>query len=264
MSRIWIPTLFLGASVLLAGCGGEDVSDDSEMRDLSLAPAESIAALDDQPLNQPAEQPGRQATSPSPTTPPPTPATPPPAPRPQPKPAPQSLPVGTEFALTAQDSISNRTNVVGDPVRAVSAQDVVDASGKVVIPAGAEFEGVITAIQEAENPGDAGTLAIAFNQVRFGGKTYAIDAMSDSLATERQGRGITGGDAAKVGVGAAAGAVLGGLITKDTKGAIVGGVVGAAAGAGVAGATKDADILLPAGALVRIVLNSPMVLEPVS
>jgi hypothetical protein len=262
MSRIWIPTLFLGATVLLAGCGGEDVSDDSEMRDLSLAPAESIAALDDQPLNQPAEQPGRQTTSPPPTTPPPTSATPPPAP--QPKPAPQSLPVGTVFALTAQDSISNRTNVVGDPVRAVSAQDVVDASGRVVIPAGAEFEGIITAIQEAENPGDAGTLAIAFNQVRFGGKTYAIDAMSDSLATERQGRGITGGDAAKVGVGAAAGAVLGGLITKDTKGAIVGGVVGAAAGAGVAGATKDADILLPAGALVRIVLNSPMVLEPVS
>jgi hypothetical protein len=261
MSRTWIPTLFLGATVVLAGCGGEDVSDDSEMRDLSLAPAESIAVLDDQPLNQPAEQPGRQATSPPPTTPP---ATPPPATRPQPEPAPQSLPVGTVFALAAQDSISNRTNIVGDPVRAVSAQDVVDARGRVVIPAGAEFEGVITAIKEAENPGDAGTLAIAFNQVRFGGKTYAIDAMSDSLATERQGRGITGGDAAKVGVGAAAGAVLGGLITKDTKGAVVGGVVGAAAGAGVAGATKDADILLPAGALVRIVLNSPMVLEPVS
>jgi hypothetical protein len=261
MSRTWILSLFLCATVVLVGCGGEEVSDDSEMRDLSLAPAESIAALDDQPLSQPEEQPGRQETSPPPTTPPPT---PPPAPRQQPQPASQSLPAGTVFSLTAQDSISNRTNVVGDPVRAVSAADITDASGTVVIPAGAEFGGVITAIQEAENPGDAGTLAIAFNQVHFGGKTYAIDAMSDSLATERQGRGVTGGDAAKVGVGAAAGAVLGGLITKDTKGAIVGGVVGAAAGAGVAGATKDADILLPAGALVRIVLNSPMVLEPVS
>lgn len=263
MSRTWILSLFLVATVVMAGCGGEEVSDDSEMRDLSLAPAESIAVLDDQPLSEPQEQAGRQTTSTRPATPPPTSVTPPARP-PQPKPAPQSLPAGTVFSLTAQDSISNRINVVGDPVQAVSAADIVDASGKVVIPAGAEFQGVITAIKEAENPGDGGTLAIAFNQVRFDGKTYAIDAMSDSLATERQGRGITGGDAAKVGVGAAAGAVLGGLITKDTKGAIVGGVVGAAAGAGVAGATKDADILLPAGALVRIVLNSPMVLEPVS
>lgn len=258
MSRQWVSALVIGLWVVAVGCGGENASDDSEMRDLSLAPAESIAALDDQPQSQPEQQAGRQTTS----TPPPT--TRPPAPRPQPRPDPQSLPAGTVFALTAQDSISNRTNVVGDPVRAVSAQDVVDGNGKVVIPAGAEFQGVITAIKEAENPGDAGTLAIAFNQVSFGGKTYAIDAASDSLATERQGRGVTGGDAAKVGVGAAAGAVLGGLITKDTKGAIVGGVVGAAAGAGVAGATKDADILLPAGALVRIVLNTPMVLEPVS
>jgi hypothetical protein len=255
-------TVVLGATVGLAGCGGEDVSDDSEMRDLSLAPAESIAALDDAPVSQPEEQAGRQTTPPPPAAPPPA-TTRPPAPRPEPTPAPQSLPAGTVFSLTAQDSISNVTNVVGDPVRAVSAQDVLDAGGTVVIPAGAEFVGVITSIKEAENPGDAGTLAIAFNQVSFGGKTYAIDAMSDSLATERRGRGVTGGDAAKVGVGAAAGAVLGGLITKDTKGAIVGGVVGAAAGAGVAGATKDADILLPAGALVRIVLNAPMVLEPV-
>ena len=261
MSRIRTSALAIGAAVLLWGCGGEGSTDDTEVRDLSLAPAESIAALNDAPQSTPApQQGGRQPAAPSTAAPPRAPTrTPPPAP-----PAPRSLSAGTVLTLTASDSISNKTHAAGDPVSATSSSDIVDAQGRVVIPAGARFEGVVAAIQEAKNPGDRGIMSLAFNRVTFGGKTYAIDATSDSLATERQGRGVTGGDAAKVGVGAAAGAVLGGLITKDTKGAIVGGVVGAAAGAGVAGATKDADILLPAGGLIRIVLGSEMVLNPIS
>lgn len=259
MSRIQTAALAIGAAALLWGCGGESGSDDAEVRDLSLAPAESIAALNDAPQSTPAPQPaGRQTAAPS-TAAPSTTRTPPPA-----APAPRSLAAGTVLTLVASDSISNRTHAPGDPVSATSSADVVDAQGRVVIPAGAHFEGVIAAIQEAKNPGDRGTMSLAFTRVTFGGKTFAIDATSDSLATERQGRGVTGGDAAKVGVGAAAGAVLGGILTKDTKGAIVGGVVGAAAGAGVAGATKDADVLLPAGGLVRIVLSAPMVLQPIS
>jgi hypothetical protein len=225
MSRIRTSALAIGAAALLWGCGGESGSDDTEVRDLSLAPAESIAALDDAPQSAPAPQQGGQQ---------------------------------------AADSISTRTHAAGDAVYATASADIVDGQGRVVIPAGARFEGVIAAILEAKNPGDPGTISLAFNRVAFGGKSYSVDATSDSVATERQGRGVTGGDAAKVGVGAAAGAVLGGLITKDTKGAIVGGVVGAAAGAGVAGATKDADVLLPAGGTIRIVLGSPMVLTPIS
>jgi len=263
MFRIRTSALAIGAAALLWGCGGEGGSDEAEVRDLSLAPAESVAALNDAPQSAPSTaqtapptSPARQNAAPSTAAPTQT--------RTPPAPATKSLPAGTVLSLASTDSISNKTNAAGDPVSATSSADVLDAQGRVVIPAGARFEGVITAIKQADNPGDPGTMAIAFQRVTFGGKTYAIDAVSDSLATQRQGRGVTGGDAAKVGVGAAAGAVLGGLITKDTKGAIVGGAVGAAAGAGVAGATKDADILLPAGALVRIVLSAPMVLTPVS
>ncbi|KPJ98527.1 MAG: hypothetical protein AMS20_16350 [Gemmatimonas sp. SG8_28] len=261
MSRIRTSALAIGAAALLWGCGGESGSDDTEVRDLSLAPAESIAALDDAPQSAPApQQGGQQTAAPSTAAPPRTPPrTSPPAP-----PAPMSLAAGTVVTLTASDSISTRTHAAGDVVYATASADIVDGQGRVVIPAGARFEGVIAAILEAKNPGDPGTISLAFNRVAFGGKSYSVDATSDSVATERQGRGVTGGDAAKVGVGAAAGAVLGGLITKDTKGAIVGGVVGAAAGAGVAGATKDADVLLPAGGTIRIVLGSPMVLTPIS
>lgn len=261
MSRIRTSALAIAAAALLGGCGGEGGADDAEVRDLSLAPAESIAALDDAPQSAPAPQQGsRQPAAPSTTAPTRTPPRTPPSAQP----APMSLSAGTVLTLVASDSISNKTHAAGDPVYATASADVVDAQGRVVIPAGARFEGVIAAIQEAKNPGDPGIMSLAFNRVSFGGRTYSVDATSDSVATERQGRGVTGGDAAKVGVGAAAGAVLGGLITKDTKGAIVGGVVGAAAGAGVAGATKDADVLLPAGGRIRIVLGSDMTLTPIS
>jgi hypothetical protein len=166
--------------------------------------------------------------------------------------------------LTARDTISSKTNKAGDAVWATSSADVVDERGRVLIPAGAMFQGVIDVIKEAENPGDQGTLVLAFNRVTYGGKTYSLEGRSDSLGTHTQGRGVSGGDVAKVGAGAAAGAVVGGIISKKTGGAVVGGIVGAAAGTGIAAATKDSDIVLPAGGRIRIVLARQMVLEPVS
>jgi hypothetical protein len=55
------------------------------------------------------------------------------------------------------------------------------------------------------------------------------------VSHELRGRGVTAGEAEKVGVGAAAGAVVGRVITDKTKGAVVGGVAGAATGKGPGG-----------------------------
>jgi hypothetical protein len=52
------------------------------------------------------------------------------------------------------------------------------------------------------------------------------------------------------------------VIGGDATGTVVGGVIGAATGAGVAAITKDSDIVLPAGALVRIVLQAPFERRP--
>jgi len=256
------PALTLGAAIMLAGCGGEGTPDD-EARDLSLAPAESIAALDDRP--QPGPQP--QQSTPRQTAPaqqrPPS-QTAPTQPRAATPTAQRTVPAGAIMELTARDTISSKTNKAGDAVWATSSADVVDERGRVLIPAGATFQGVIDVIKEAENPGDRGTLVLAFNRVSYGGKTYSLEGRSDSLATQTQGRGVAAGDVAKVGAGAAAGAVVGGIISKKTGGAVVGGIVGAAAGTGIAAATKDSDIVLPAGGRIRIVLARQMVLEPVS
>ncbi len=238
-----------GAALMSWSCG--ESNSDAE-RDLTLPPAESVATLSDQPTTGDTPPVETQAASPTEARPRPRrPARPAPPP---PKPTPLSLSDGTQIDLVAADTIVSNSNKVGDRVTATAVNDVVDEAGRVVVPAGALLTGTITSIS-----GDA--VAFAFNQAHFGGNVYTIQAHSDSVAFEEKGKGVTGGDAAKVGAGAVVGAVAGRVIGKNTKGAVIGGIVGAAAGAGVAVATKGHDLIVPAGALIRIVLTAPLVID---
>ena len=243
------------AAVALWACG-EPESD--EPRDLSLAPAESLATLDDQPQAEP-DVPSQPTTQPAPARPQPR--------EPEPPPPPPMLPEGTVLELQAADTVSSATHAAGDPITATATVDIAGADGEILIPAGAVFEGVIETIEGARGPGGQGSLVLAFNQVTFGGNTYSMEARTDTVGTEMHAGGIDAGDAAKVGVGAAAGAIAGGILGGRggrTEGAIVGGVVGAAAGAGIAVATHGRDIVLPAGGIIRLALAAPMVLEAVN
>jgi hypothetical protein len=137
-------------------------------------------------------------------------------------------------------------------------QDVKNAAGQVVIPAGARVNGKITEVKPAPNPRTPGTLTLDVTSVTVRGNSYPIEAAVDSIETTHQGRGVTGGDAAKVGAGAAAGAILGRVIGGNSKGTVVGGVIGGIAGAGVASHTKDSDIVLPKGAHIIIRLTKEL------
>lgn len=167
----------------------------------------------------------------------------------------RSLDAGRQFVAATRDDISSRTAKAGDSFAATVLNDVQDSRGRVALPSGAVVYGSITEVKAAAGPNSSGTLTLVVSSVSVRGKNYSLDASIDSLATERQGRGITTGDAAKVGAGAAAGAIIGQIIGKNTKGTVIGAVVGAAAGAGYAVATKDSDIRLPAGTHIVITLD---------
>lgn len=255
MTRI----LTLTAVVLLGvnACQRSDQasqSSDSTARNLTLAPAESTGQMHDVPShepNPPATRPPaqRNQTSQPRTTPPAPPA----------RPAMMSVGAGAKIDMAANDTISSRTAKVGDTFTAHVVEDVRNAQGQVVIPAGATVHGSVTAVKPAPNPKTPGTLTLAITNVTVRGTTYAIDgAVVDSIETTHKGRGVTGGDAAKVGAGAAAGAILGRVIGGNSKGTIIGGVVGGIAGAGVATQTKDSDIVLPKGAHIIIRLTKEL------
>jgi len=212
---------------------------DSTARNLTLAPAESSAALRDVPP---------PVTRPTRTNPPAPPA----------RPAPARLGVGTKMDIAATDTISSRTAKVGDAFTARVVDDVKNAAGRVVIPAGSVVHGTISEVKPAPNPRSPGTLTLSVTSVTVRGTSYPIEASVDSLETIHKGRGVTSGDAAKVGAGAVAGAVLGRVLGGNKKGTIIGGVVGGIAGAGVASQTKDSDIVLPAGAHIIIRLTKEL------
>src|SRR5881296_690863 len=247
----WMRLAAALATAALLGCvkGETSQSSDSTARNLTLAPAESTAALKDVPAR--AAEPAKAAPQKR-------------APKPPPKPAPPTTltaTAGTRVPLAASDTITTRQAKAGDAFTATVSQDVKDAAGHVVIPAGSTVRGTVDAADPRPNPNSPGKLALSVHSVTIRGASYPIDGTVVSMDTLEQGRGVTKADAAKVGAGAAVGAIAGKLLGKDGKGALIGGAVGAAAGAAAARASRDMDIVLPKGAAVTIKLDKPLTVK---
>jgi hypothetical protein len=252
------------ALMAVAACGRADRGDtaaaDSLSRDLQLAPVDTTAELNDRPTAsapapsstpiRPTTKPSRPAASPSPS-----PSTPAPAPA-APAPAAANLAAGTSLTAATNAEIRSQKNKVGDTVTATIATDVKDRSGRVVIPAGSVVTLKVTAIKESENKSDTtGTLTLQPTSVTVNGHSYPVAASIKHVDTRLEGRKTGAGDIAKVGGGAAAGAILGRVLGGSTKGAVIGGVIGGAVGTQRAVETKDRDVVLPQGTSITLVLD---------
>jgi len=244
----------LSAALSLAavlGCAKTDQANqsaDSTARNLTLAPTESTSAMTDVP--EPTPEP----------PPPPKPVRKAPPPKPAPPPAPTSytLAAGTGIPAAADDSVTTRHAKPGDLFTATVSENIRDRSGHLVIPAGSLVSGTIDRADPAPNPRATGQIVISLTSVTVRGRTYTIQGTVDSKDTVMQGRGVTKADAAKVGGGAAIGAIAGRLLGGNKTGTIVGGVAGAAAGGAAASRSRDVDVVLPKGAAIHITLESPL------
>lgn len=252
--------LALFGLAVLAGCadgGRQDAATaDSLNRDLQMAPVDTSVALNDRPADTSRAAPAAPSTPTSPRATTPR-TTTPRATTPAPAAAARSLASGTEISATTSTEISSKTHKEGQTIAARAARDVRDASGRVVIPAGSTVNLTVTSIRESENKSDnTGTLTLAASSVEINGQTYNLSGNVTGLATELRDRGTNVGDVAKVGGGAAAGAVVGRVLGGGSKGAIIGGVIGGAVGAQRANETQDRDVILPAGSTVVITLDN--------
>ncbi|MBA3444963.1 MAG: hypothetical protein H0T58_08960 [Gemmatimonadales bacterium] len=172
-----------------------------------------------------------------------------------------TLPIGTEIHAALDDSISSRTDTTGRAVTAVVMENVTGSDGKTLIPAGAPVRFTVTRLRAARSKSAQGRLALQVEGIGIGGQLREVSADVRPVPLELRGRGVTAGDAAKVGVGAAGGAVIGKVIGKNTKGAVIGGVIGAAGGAVVASQTATRDVVVKARTPVTFVLTQPLVAQ---
>lgn len=186
------------------------------------------------------------------------------APTPQPKAAPPPEPVtavvaaGTTFDVTVDDSLSTKTNKVGDTFTARVAADVVGSDGRVLIPAGATLAGEVTQVQTSTETGREAVIGLAFHSVSVANRTYPMRASVTAAQVESKRTTSDKEQAAKIVGGAAAGALLGKLIGKDAKSTIIGAAAGAAAGTAIALGTADYAGVIPKGATLTLKLEEPI------
>lgn len=178
-------------------------------------------------------------------------------------PAPQAAGIvaaGTVIQATLEDSINSRRDTSGKHISATVMQDVTGPNGDVLVRAGTPLRLTVTRLSPGRGNGK-GDLEIRPDSIAIRGRTRALAAKVTPVPYELRGRGVTGADAAKVGVGAVGGAVAGKVISGKTKGAIIGGVVGAAGGAAVASQTAAKDVVVAARTGIQVVLTAPLVVR---
>jgi hypothetical protein len=183
---------------------------------------------------------------------------------------------GTRIPLTMLNSVSTKHAVEGDRVYLETLFPVL-ANGKVVIPPGSSVAGTVTSFKRPGKVKGKGELYVRFDTLilpngvtrDFKSRLGSIDGRDNQGFDREEGRikgeGNKGGDAQTVGVGAASGATLGGIVGATTGSSGMG--LGIGAGAGVAAAlmgillTRGPEVVLAKGSTVEMVLDRPLVFQ---
>jgi hypothetical protein len=159
-----------------------------------------------------------------------------------------TLPVGTEFEVRLQTSLSSATAKVEQRFEATTIEDVRYAN-ELVIPAGSVARGFVSSVSPAGRLNRKGSITLSFDEMIVNGKRPPLRA---SLVKAMEGK--SGQDATRIGAGAVVGGIIGGMLGGG-KGALAGVLIG---GGGTIAATDGADAELPAGTVLRIRLDQPL------
>lgn len=235
-----IAVLALAVAVTLGGCSASGASEAERQDGPGAAateeerPAQAPATQADRPAEAartPVEEPERRHT----------------------------VPLGTTMTFRIDEDVSTGTHRKGDIFASSLVGDVVGVEGEVVLPAGSIGRWSVVESVEDDGEGDS-VLSVRLAAVEVGGARYPVDATIISSEIDTDDADSKSETAAKIGIGAVAGAVVGRLLGGDAKDALKGAGVGAAMGAVVALSTRGGSAKLPAGSRLVIRLDEPLVL----
>jgi hypothetical protein len=159
----------------------------------------------------------------------------------------ETLPAGTVLIAALDHAVSARDASVGDLVR-LETTEPVSLGTDTVIPVGAWIHGEVTEAADGARVVGTPALTLRFTELEAGGARYRID--SEPFR-------VHGTDDALARSAGMAGGLLGGVLGGGS-GAVGGARAGAVLDTGVALATDGDDLVLPAGARLRIHLAAPV------
>jgi hypothetical protein len=138
---------------------------------------------------------------------------------------------GTRITIRTDSQINSGSAHVGQSFHANLTKDLV-VDGKTIAKTGAPAKGKVTYTKSSGRLHAAGELTIRLTSIQLAnGKTLPLS----SSGFRAKGKSHTKSNVTKIGGGAAAGALIGG-VAGGGKGALIGTAVGAGAGTGVAAA----------------------------
>ncbi len=165
-----------------------------------------------------------------------------------------TVPAGTVLPLTLRSAVGSDTSHVEDPVRATLRRPIT-IGGTQVLPAGAVVTGHVTDAARSARVKGRGRVAFRFNEIDLPGDGGRMPIRTGTVT--RIAPGTKKQDAAKIGVGAAGGAIVGGIVGGG-DGAAKGAAVGGGAGTAVVLATRGKEVRLGAGAPLSVKLTAPL------
>jgi hypothetical protein len=195
-----------------------------------------------------------------------------------PEPPTYIVPAGTKVLLELRSAVDTRSAKPGDGVYLASTFPVVVGS-RVLIPAGVYVQGVVDRVARAGRVKGRAQLDMHFTSMIFpNGTVVEIPGMVEGLPGARDqsvkndgegtieqhpDKGRHAGTVAEVGI--PTGGTVGSIAGATSGHPIAGGVIGLAAGAAAAGIvslfTRGADVSIPQGTQVEMVLQRPLILQ---
>jgi hypothetical protein len=171
------------------------------------------------------------------------------------------LPAGSSFDVQLTTPVSTKTSNVGDRIEATLLQPLSAPDGQLIANQGALIRGEIaelTRASKSRKEEDRASMKFAFTSI----ETVDGEKSLSATVTNSEGKMVAGSttkrDALVIGGSAVAGAILGKIIGKDTKGAVVGAFGGAVLGTGAMMASKGHELEVDAGSKVSLRAEEPI------
>ncbi len=177
-----------------------------------------------------------------------------PAPAAPPQPTFREVTIAADSLVHAKldTPVASDSSRVEDPVQATVSKPIV-VDGFEAVPAGSVLRGAVTTAQPAGKVKGRAEIGFRFDTLTSGGDQYRVQTRGvgiEAPATKKN-------DALKIGIPAAGGAILGGILGGG-KGAAIGGAIGGGAGTAVVLNTPGKEVRLPAGTAVTVKLLQPL------
>ncbi|MGQ0640391.1 MAG: hypothetical protein ACT4P6_06395, partial [Gemmatimonadaceae bacterium] len=144
------------------------------------------------------------------------------------------LPSGTTLGIRLDQEIGTKVSKVGDTFSGTVETAVVASNGETVVPAGSKVYGRVTGLDNSDHAGEPAAIKVDFERIEIRGASHALNAKVTATNLQTRGGDSREETLKKAGVGAAAGAVLGAVLSGgELSKILIGGALGAAAGTAI-------------------------------